>query len=548
MTTRLGEIMTKYTATRQPCDACNSSDAVAHYQDGGSKCFSCGVYKHNAENKPVKTKTIEELQALEDYYQPMPLPVRKISYETCKKYDYLVGNHKGNFKQVAVYRNIKGEICAHKFRGADKSFSWAGKESDAGLFGQHLFAPNEKLSITITEGEIDALSIAEITDCKWPVVSIKGGAQSAKKVLQEQFTYLNGFKEIRLCFDGDEAGKAAIESCLTIPFASGKLKVITLPLKDANEMLQQGKIKDLQTALWNAKVYRPDCIVNSQDIDWTEILKPIAKGWSTPYPLLDHLIYGILPRRLYMISAGFGSGKTTFMKELAYHLRIKHDLKIASIHLEEGFQETVLSYICLDNNIAISEIMEDPHIIGEAQIEKSKRKLYSDGKMSFYKHFGSDNVDKLLQQIEYFASAEGADIIILDHVTAAVSGMAGGNEGDRKTIDRLLDGLRTLIQRTGVTVIAAVQLVKASDKKGPNDGGQISLSDVRGSGQVAGTADICLALEGDQQSETPNTRRIRILKNRVSGKTGLADTLNYNEKTGRLLPMCADDVHKDELY
>lgn len=526
----------KYTATKQPCESCNSSDAVAHYADGGSKCFSCGVFKHTKDKKALKPKTLDELKELEDYYQPMPLPARKISYATCKKYDYLVGNYKGKFNQVAVYRNSKGEICAHKFRGEGKQFFWQGKGNSAALFGQHLFTPNDKLSITITEGELDALSIAEITDCKWPVVSIPSGAQSAKKVLQDQFTYLNGFKEIRLCFDADKEGQAAIEACLSIPFTPGKLKVITLPDHDASDMLQNGRVAELQAALWNAQVRRPDCIVNSKDIDWDVMLAPVAKGWTTPYPKLDELMNGILPRRLYMISAGFGAGKTTFMKELAYCLRVKHDLKIASIHLEEGFQETVLSYICLDNNIAINSILEDPKLLGMENVEKSKKKLYNEGKMSFYKHFGSDSVDKLLQQIEYFAVAEEVDIIILDHVTAAVSGLSGGNEGDRKTIDKLLDGLRTLIQRTGVTVIAAVQLVKSQKDKGPNDGGKIALSDVRGSGQVAGTADVCIALEGDQQGKSPNTRTIRILKNRISGRLGLADHLAYNNLTGRLLP------------
>lgn len=524
------------TTTHKPCDSCGSSDALAIYESG-THCFSCGKHVFNDEQpNNFSVKTPAELIDHQECFAAMALPKRRISQETCKKYNYLVGYHKGTFVHVANHYDSERNICAQKLRYPDKTFPWRGEPKNATLFGQHLFTPNANLSITITEGAIDALSIAEIYDCKWPVVSLKGGAQSAKKELEEQFEYLNGFKEIRLCFDNDEVGLQAVEDCTSIPFEAGKLKIVSLPMKDASDMLQAGRVRDLQSALSTPKVYRPDCVVNSKEINWDEVLLPVSKGWTMPYPMLEYLINGILPRRLYMISAGFGCGKTTFMKELAYHLRVHHDLKIASIHLEEGFQETVLSYICMDNNIAINTITDDPSKIGSAKIEKSKEKLYAEGKMTFYKHFGSDNVDNLLKRLDYFASAERVDIILLDHVTAAVSGISGKDD-DRKTIDRLLDGLRSMVQRTGVTVIAAVQLVKTQGKTGPNDGGQISLADLRGSGQIAGTSDICIALEGDQQGENPNERKIRVLKNRISGKVGIADTLNYDECTGRLLPI-----------
>ena len=42
--------------------------------------------------------------------------------------------------------------------------------TDAGLFGQNIFAPKGKY-ITITEGEVDAMSAFELLGSKWACVS-----------------------------------------------------------------------------------------------------------------------------------------------------------------------------------------------------------------------------------------------------------------------------------------------------------------------------------------------------------------------------------------
>jgi len=512
-----------------PCGNCGSKDNRAMYADGSSFCFGCSAYT-GGEGKSEQKKP-KDLQHHEFIYSA--ITSRKLSKETCKTYGYMVGNYKGALLHCEVYRNKENHIVAHKYRTPDKDFIWEGKAKEAILFGQHLFTPNKNISITITEGAIDALSIAEIQECRWPVVSLKGGAQSAKKEIQEQMEWLLGFKEVRLCFDSDEHGKKAALECAAL-FKSGFCKLITLPMKDANEMLLANKVKELSTAMMNAKVHRPDHVVNSSDINWDDVLKPIAKGWSIPYTYLNSMIRGILPRRLYLLSAGFGCGKTTIMKEIALHLRLQHGLKVGVIHLEEGFQESVLSFICMDNNLPINTILEDPSQIGTENYMRSRKRLYDDGKFIFYKHFGSDDVDNLMSKIEYFAVSEECDIILFDHVTAAVSGIKGGQEGDRKTIDYLMDGLRSLIQRTGVTIIAAAQLVKGANGKSFNNGAEITISDLRGSGQLAGVPDVIFGIEGDQQGTDPNARTIRVLKNRITGKVGVADELLYNDATGRL--------------
>jgi hypothetical protein len=52
--------------------------------------------------------------------------------------------------------------------------------SEAVLFGQNLYySKGFGKYVTVCEGEIDAMSAYELLGSKWPVVSIKNGAQSA---------------------------------------------------------------------------------------------------------------------------------------------------------------------------------------------------------------------------------------------------------------------------------------------------------------------------------------------------------------------------------
>ena len=68
-------------------------------------------------------------------------------------------------------------------------------------------------------------------------------------------------------------------------------------------------------------------------------------------------------------------------------------------------------------------------------------------------------------------------------------------------------------------------------------GGTISLDDLRGSGTLKQIPDTILALERNQQAddeEAKNTLKLRVLKCRFTGNTGLAGYLRFNKSTNRL--------------
>lgn len=132
------------------------------------------------------------------------------------------------------------------------------------------------------------------------------------------------------------------------------------------------------------------------------------------------------------------------------------------------------------------------------------------------------------------AAAEHCDFIILDHISIAISGLDIENE--RKATDVLMTRLRSLVEETGVGMLVISHL-KRVDGQPAEEGGAISLSHLRGSQALSQLSDGVWALERNQQEEDEkkkNLVRIRVLKGRRTGETGIAGYLAYNKETDRL--------------
>jgi len=81
-------------------------------------------------------------------------------------------------------------------------------------------------------------------------------------------------------------------------------------------------------------------------------------------------------------------------------------------------------------------------------------------------------------------------------------------------------------------------LRRPSGQKAHEDGGKISLGELRGSAAIAQLSDMVIGLERDQQHADPETRNttcVRVLKNRFVGLTGAACYLYYDKDSGRMI-------------
>lgn len=518
-----------------PCPNCGSHDALALYSDGHTYCFSCETYTP-PKDKPVKElikaptkKNTHEKMMDTSLLHFGQLSARHINMATCQKYGYYLGkDDKGTPCQVACYYDDQRNLIGQKVRYPDKSFKVLGKVSHR-FFGQHLFSHGKKL--VITEGEIDCLTVSQVTGNKYPVVSIPNGCTSAKRTFKENLDWLSNFDEVIVMFDMDEPGRKATLSVVdSLPI--GTLKIATLPLKDPNDCLKANKPDEIVSAIFQAKPYRPDGIIEGIDL-WEQLRDEPeeVKGYPLPWEHIDleKMTLGLRKGELIVVTAGTGIGKTTFVRQIAHHLGVHEHLKVGMMMLEESTLRTAKGLMAVQ---AKKRLALNRHLISDEDYKRIYDETFGGDNFVFYQHFGSMESDNLMNRMRFLAVSEKCDFIIFDHISIAISGLDIENE--RKATDVLMTRLRSLAEETGVGMIIVSHLRRVQDGNAAEEGGAISLSHLRGSHALAQLSDGVWALERNQQADDPmekNLVRIRVLKNRHTGETGIGGYLRYNSET-----------------
>lgn len=524
--------------THEPCPSCGSKDNLARYSDGHGYCFGCQHYEKGNEDMEslqsdssfdtfpiLQTTKSREQEIVLTQGEVKALSKRKITKETCNKFDYRVGTHFGNKCQIANYKS-GSKVIAQKIRYPNKQFAWVGSGTDAGLFGQHLWKEGGKM-LCVTEGEIDCMSLSQVQGNTWAVVSVKNGAQGAKKNIQQNLEWVESYETVVFMFDNDKAGIEAAESCASI-LTPGKAKIASLPLKDANDMLVEDRGKELLQAMWNAKTYRPDGIVGGEDLWKTVSTNETFYSVDYPFQGLTEKTHGLRKSELTCITAGSGIGKSALVREIGYNLISKGE-KVGFIMLEETVKRTALGLMGLHLNKPL-------HLGNIPTEDNSLRDAFDfcigNGRTYFYDSFGSTSIDNLLNRIRFLSQGAECDWIILDHLSIVVSGLGDGDE--RRLIDNAMTSLATIVQETGIGLLLVSHLKRPSGDKGHEEGATTSLSQLRGSHAIAQLSDMVLSLERNQQGDDPNLTTVRVLKNRFSGETGVACHCLYTPETGRM--------------
>lgn len=518
-----------------PCADCGSSDALAVYDDGSTYCFSCKTYHKGETSIPMEQPIEKKCRGLipRSEMEVQALKKRMISADTCAKYHYYVTTEYAKTIQVAEYCDDDGTVLWQKTRDADKNFSIRGKACNR-FFGQELFNHGKKL--VITEGEIDCLSVSQMNGNKYPVVSLPNGCSSAKKVFKENLTWLCGFDEVIVMFDMDEPGQKAVKEVEGL-LPPHKLKVARLPYKDANECLVNGKGREIINAIFDAKTYRPDGIVDASEMEEAFFTDDDEEVTSYEYPWggrLNQMTMGIRKREMILLTAGTGIGKSTAVREIAYSLKKTHGLKVGMVMLEENVKKTLRELLSLEVNRPLHLCWKNAD---KTELREAYHRLFGDKKFFLYDHFGSMDENTLLSAIRYLIVGEECDFIIFDHISIAVSGLEDAGMDERKTIDRLMTKLRSLVEETGAGMVIISHLKKPSGDGSFEEGSAISLDDLRGSGSLKQIPDIIIALERNQQADDEyekNKIKLRVLKNRFTGDTGIAGYLVFNKATHRL--------------
>jgi twinkle protein len=456
------------------------------------------------------------------------LTARGIKIETAKFFDYRLGKLGKKAVQIANYKDPAGTaVVAQKVRDRDKNFIVRGDLSKAGLYGQWLWRDQGKM-VVVTEGEIDALTVSQLQDNKWPVVSIPSGAPSARKALSAQLKWLLGFETIVLMFDDDEPGRAAVEECAPL-FPPGRVKVARIAgFKDANEALLAGKPKAVIDAIWGAKDHRPDGIVSVADVK-DKATAALVRGSAWPWPRLTELTLGLRPGEVIMIGAGTGIGKSEVFDQIIAHVVSAEGKPAAVFKFEQPVGETVRR---VAGKIAGRKFHLPDAGWTQGELEAVVNNLADDNKLYLYDHFGQCDWDVVVDHIRYLVAAHGVRDVFIDHLTA----LADTGDSERGSIEEIMKQAATLAQELEIKLYMISHL-STPDGTPHEEGGRVMIRHFKGSRAIGFWSHIILGLERDQQHENPAMRSIttvRVLKNRYAGPVGDIFFLGYDSNTGIL--------------
>jgi len=494
-----------------PCNNCGSSDGNAIYTDH-SYCFVCHTYTKSDEN-PVH---IHNNNKLEIKGSAERLQKRKISQATCEKFKVYRDGDKLRF----YYHDPSGIVKGAKIKTKHKQFTYEG-ESPGTFFGQHLWSNSGK-RIIITEGELDCVSYADRYPT-WPVVSLPSGAAGAKKAVQKNLEFLQGYEEIVLWFDSDEPGQKAAEDAAGV-LPPGKAYIARLEAyKDLSDALQASDYNAIDDAFFKRKEFRPDGIVDAKSL--LEVLttpQPPA-DYDYPFQGLEKELRGIRLGELTTITAGSGIGKSSFCREIAAHL-LQQKVRVGYLALEESVRRTGLGLM----SVGVRQSLHLEQRTNE-ELTEAFDKTVKDWDLFLFDGFGSYEPDIIYNRIEYMASGLNCKVIFLDHLSILMSGLEGD---ERRMIDVTMTRLRSLVERTGIALFLVCHTTTPTNGQSHEEGGRVQLRNLRGSRSIGQLSDNVIALERDQQSESDrNTTIVRVLKNRNSGEDGVACKLNFNLST-----------------
>ncbi|MCZ2158706.1 toprim domain-containing protein [Bartonella sp. 220] len=262
-----------------------------------------------------------------------------------------------------------------------------------------------KRTIVITEGEIDALSLAAYG---YPAVSVPfgGGSGGKHNWIENEFDHLESFETIFLATDMDKPGEEAARE-IANRLGRHRCYRVHLPRKDANDCLTAGiDAATIKAAFSSAKSFAPEGLYHASDYKDKIIglFWPTPKqhlGYTVPYPKLNGKLY-FRPAELTLWSGASGAGKSQLLSDCIPHW-ISQNSRLCLASLEMKGEQS------------LRRLTKQTGGIEQPTKEMIERILhFLDDGLILYEHVGKSSVDRLLDVFDYCRARYGCDQFIID--------------------------------------------------------------------------------------------------------------------------------------
>lgn len=539
-----------------------------------------GYYKNykskgKFEYKQQAKETVQEVLR----YPILEISERGISKETCERFGVRSGLSTEDGETVIAhyfpYYNQRGDISGFKKvdltipKEEEGHFTTVGKVGvSCKLFGQQVAQSikRRRKSLWFIEGEYDLLSCYEaavesLIGTKFEgmepfVVGLNCGTANALDSVMSNQEFIESFEKLILGFDNDSAtphekkkgilrGKEATEEVATA-LLHPETYVVQFPseYKDPSDMLVDNKGDDLQKLFsFCTTRFVAEKIVSASDISFDELIEPRVKGiMVNVFPTLMRMIGGFRLRELITLTAPSNVGKSLITSEFMYHL-YNNGMSCGCIMLEETNKETFQRFISKDLNVNYNKFKDNPEFYADKEtIQRSYNQIIESERLFFLDHFGSMQVETLMQKIRTFVLIHKVQYILLDHLSMVISGLKTNDE--RKTIDMVMTELAAFCASNDVCIILVNHLNRsiANDFKPPKGAEDepfwvpVTKEAMRGSASLEQLSWIVLGLEPQiMPDKSRGNVRLTVLKNRPWGYLGIADEFHIDDDTGEVI-------------
>ncbi len=566
--------MSEFVTGKNPCPfkGCGSSDGFHWYGEGkGGFCYSCERSilsddrraelgfnkKYEYDDEEVMTKeliTEEEVAELRKYTGTKGQASRGITDETYKSYAcrFKYDEDTGEVCEVFYPYTQDYKAAGYKVRKTpEKEFYSVGKiGKQSELFGQWRWREHAAKYVLLCAGELDAMSAYQMLENyrksrgsdfeATPVVSSAIGESGSYKQVKEQYAWLNQAQRIVVCYDNDDAGREAIKKLVDV-IPKGKMFVMKLSLKDANEYLAKGKEKQFVSAFFSAPAYSPDGIVGSGEL--MESIKDAAKTEKIPLPPFMHKVQkqmagGVPLGVIINLASASGTGKSTIIDEVVYDMVFKSPHRVGVLTLESDKAQYGTKMLSRHVGVKIDlieDLLEKLTFLERPDIVEKSEELFRlpDGTDRFHiiedRDGGLDSMKDLIMEL---IIACGCKVIVCDPVSDLLEGLS--NE-EQATFCKWMKGV---VKSHGVTFMNVCHVRKSGGGQQANStGADMHEEDIFGSGSLIKSAACNLLFTRNKEAEDiveRNTTYMKMSKCRWTGRTGMSGQYYYDNEVHKL--------------
>ena len=431
-----------------------------------------------------------------------------------------------NILQMVKYRRTNFDKSIHKNK------EWSLSNTRPILFGMDHCDPERSKALVMTEGQLDALSVAEAFSGNINVASVPTGA--------------NGFTWVSYCWDflckydtlivfGDhEKGHITLLEDMRTRF-HGTIKHVReeayKDCKDANDLLRKYGRQAVIEAVNEAVILDNPKIKKLSDVTRKNIAE--MEHIDTGIGPLNQLLGGFYFGQLILLTGERGLGKSTLGSQFITQAVSQGIPSFCySGELPEWFFQDWFDRQCAGTeriNIKLSDLGFRNYLVNPEAVERIHE--WYDDKIYIYDNTAQASEDgeeeAIIKTIDSAIRQYGCRMLMIDNLMTAISDDLSSDLYRQQSV--FVRELVKMAKQYDVIIILVVHPRKRSWKLFSND-------DVAGSSNITNLADVVLNYSlPDEEDERNPDRVLQVTKNRLSGLVddkGIA--LYYEEKSKRI--------------